>query len=338
MSSFPADTGVDPAASLDVAASARRKSVLLVDYSQTGQLRDLATHLMAPLRADPAVEVVVLRLVPRRAYPYPWPFWRFLDAFPESAHLVPPELEPLALTGDEVFDLVILPWQVWYLAPSLPITAFLCDPVAQRVLRGKPVVSVIACRNMWLLAFDKFTRLLADSGARLIDNVVYTDPGPALATFITTPRWLLTGRRGAMWGMPAAGLNPAQISGAARFGHALRAALHAGRECGDAPLLAGLGAVEVDPRLYISEKVGTRSFFLWGKLLRAAGPPGAPQRVPLLAVYAVFLVTMIVTVVPVSLTLQKLTRPFAQGWLNRIRQHYEKPSGSERDRLGDHDH
>lgn len=187
VSSFPADTGVDPAASPDVVASAPRKRVLLVDYSQTGQLRDLATHLMAPLRADPAIEVMVLRLVPRQAYPYPWPFWRFLDAFPESAHLVAPELEPLALTGDEVFDLVILPWQVWYLAPSLPITAFLCDPVAQRVLRGKPVVSVIACRNMWLLAFDKFTMLLADSGARLIDNVVYTDPGPALATFITTP-------------------------------------------------------------------------------------------------------------------------------------------------------
>jgi hypothetical protein len=337
VSSFPAEIGAAAATSTLSDEPARRKRVLLVDYSQTGQLRELATHLVAPLLADTSIELQVLRLVPRRAYPYPWPFWRFLDAFPESAHLVAPELEPLALSGDEDFDLVILPWQVWFLAPSQPITAFLRDPLAQRVLRGKPVVSVIACRNMWLLAHDKFTRLLADCGARLIDNVVYTDPGPALATFITTPRWLLTGRRGALWGMPAAGLNQAQITGAARFGRALRDALQAGRERDSAPLLAGLDAVAVDPRLYISEKVGTRSFYLWGKLLRAAGPPGAPQRVPLLAVYAVFLVTMIVTVVPVSLLLQRLTRPFAQGWLNRIRHHYELPSGSARDRLGDYD-
>jgi hypothetical protein len=314
-------------------ATHRRKRVLLVQYSQTGQLTAVAEQIAAPLRADPSIELHVETLRPLPAYPFPWPFFRFLDAFPESALMQPPALAALTLSGDEHFDLVILPYQVWYLAPSPPITAFLRHPVARRLLRGKPVVSVIACRNMWMLAQEKLKDLLADCGARLIDNVVLIDPGPTLATFFTTPRWLWTGKQAGFWGMPAAGLNEAQIKGTRRFGLALREALHQGAEQGTQPLLGGLGAVIANPRLYVSEKAGTRSFFVWGKLLRAAGGPGSPQRVPLLALYVVFLILMIATVVPTSLLLQALLRPVLGGWLGRIKHQFEKPSGSATDRL-----
>jgi hypothetical protein len=186
---------------------------------------------------------------------------------------------------------------------------------------------------MWLLAQEKMKALLADCGARLIDNVVLTDPGPTLATFITTPRWVLTGKQAGFWGLPAAGLSAAQIASTRRFGLALRDALARDAEQGSTPLLAGLNAVQADPRLLVSEKAGTRSFFLWGSLLRAVGAPGSLQRVPLLAVYLVFLVLMIVTVVPVSLALQALLRPLLRAWLGRIKHQFEMPSGSATDRL-----
>ena len=184
-----------------------------------------------------------------------------------------------------------------------------------------------------MLAQEKLKDLLAECGARLIDNVVLVDPGPTLATFFTTPRWLWTGNKAGFWGMPPAGLNAAQIDGTRRFGLALRDALHANAEQGTEPLLAGLGAVTADPRLYVSEKAGTRSFFVWGKLLRAAGAPGSPQRVPLLALYVTFLILMIATVVPTSLLLQALLRPMLGGWLGRIKHQFEMPSGSATDRL-----
>jgi hypothetical protein len=308
------------------------KRVLVIQYSQTGQLSALTGRIIEPLSADPRIEVHVETLVPQKPFPFPWGFFPFLDAFPESAHLVPPPLAPLSLSGDEDFDLIVLPYQVWFLAPSQPITAFLKHPVAQRLLRGKPVVTVIACRNMWLMAHEKLKGLLADAGARLIDNVVLTDPGPTLATFFTTPRWLLTGKQAGFWGMPRAGLSEAQIGGARRFGLALRDGLLADREKSTQPLLAGLGAVQVDPRLFISERAGTRSFFVWGKLLLAAGRPGAWQRVPLLALYVVFLIVMIVTVVPTSLLLQAVLRPFMSGWLTKIKAQFEQPSGSSTER------
>lgn len=309
------------------------KRVLLLRYSQSGQLTAVAERIVAPLREASTIELHVETLLPQPPYPFPWPFFRFLDAFPESALMQPPALAPLGLTGEENFDLVILPYQVWFLAPSAPVTAFLNHPVGRRLLKGKPVVTVIACRNMWLLAQEKMKALLNDCGARLIDNVVLIDPGPTLATFITTPRWVLTGKKDAFWGMPAAGLSPVQIGATRRFGLALRDALARDAETASAPLLAGLGAVQADPRLYISEKAGTRSFFVWGSLLRAAGAPGSPQRVPLLALYLVFLVVMIVTVVPLSLALQALLRPFLQAWLGRIKHQFEMPSGSATDRL-----
>ena len=268
-----------------------------------------------------------------KPFPFPWGFFRFFDAFPESAHLVPPPLAPLSLQGDEDFDLVILPYQVWFLAPSQPITAFLKHPIAQRVLRNKPVVTVIACRNMWLLAQEKLKTLLAESGARLIDNVVLTDPGPTLATFITTPRWLLSGNKNGFWGMPAAGLNDEQIRGARRFGLALRDGLREDAEKSGQPLLRGLGAVHVDPRLYISERAGTRSFFVWGKLLLAAGPPGSWQRAPLLVLYVAFLALVIITVVPTSLALQAVFRNFTSRWLAEIKAQFEQPSGSSTERV-----
>ena len=309
------------------------KRVLVVRFSQTGQLDAVTDRILQPLLADPNIQVHVERLHPAKPFPFPWPFLSFMDAFPESAHLKPAPLAPLTLTGDENFDLVILPYQVWFLAPSQPITAFLQHALTARLLRGKPVVTVIACRNMWMMAHEKLKTMLAAVDARLLDNVVLTDPGPTFATFITTPVWMLTGRKRGFWGLPDAGLTQEQIDGARRFGLALRDALGRDAERGAAPLLDGLGAVQAQPRLYFGEKVGTRSFYLWGLLIMAlGGAPGSLRRKPLVALYTLFLLMLICTVLPISLLLQALLRPLFGGSLARIKNHFESPSGSDRDR------
>ena len=309
------------------------KRVLVLAYSQTGQLADIIRRIIEPLQSDPGISVHVETLRPVVPYPFPWPIFRFLDAFPESAHMVPPELQPLTLTGEEDFDLVILPYQVWFLAPSLPITAFLKHPAAARVLKGKPVVTVIACRNMWLLAHEKMKTMLAACGARLLDNIVLVDPGPTMATLVTTPLWMWFGKRDLVKWLPPAGVDQEAISATRRFGLALCDALMRNAERGEMPMLTGLAAVNSDPHLLFSEKAATRSFFVWGKLLRAVGKPGQLRRYPFLFLYVVFLIALVFTVVPLSLLVQAVLRPLMRQRFAELKQKYDAPSGAGRERM-----
>ncbi|GAB5605312.1 hypothetical protein TK5_13920 [Sideroxyarcus sp. TK5] len=311
---------------------------MVLDYSQTGQLAEITRRIVASLQQDAGIAVHIETLRPLKPFPFPWSFFSFLDAFPESAHMAPPALQPLSLTGDEDFDLVILPYQVWFLAPSQPVTAFLKLPVAKRLLAGKPVVTVIACRNMWMMAQEKMKGLLQDCGARLLDNVALVDPSPTMASLWSTPFWLLSGKKDFLKFLPPAGVDAASIAATSRFGLALRDALHNNEERGTAPLLSGLKAVDSNPQLLFSEKAATRSFFVWGKLLRAVGKPGQLRRYPFLVLYVIFLITLISTVVPVSLLLQSLTRPLMRRRFAALKQQFDQPSGSGVERMHLYEH
>lgn len=61
-----------------------------------------------------------------------------------------------------------------------------------------------------------------------------------------------------------------------------------------------MGAVTVNEKLIFSERAAGRSFFVWGKLLMAAGRISPLLRRALLCFYIVFLLAMILVVLPVS--------------------------------------
>lgn len=305
------------------------KKVLVVYYSQSGQLERAARAAAAPLQAA-GHAVDFLAPQPRQPYPFPWTFWAFLDVFPESVYLDPPELAPW--TAGPGYGLVLLCYSPWFLSPAPPVTAFLQSAAGRALLRDTPVVTLTASRGMWVMAQEAVKALLAEAGARHCDHIALDDPHK-LSSFITTPHWLLTGRRDPFWGLPRAGVPDAEIAGAVRFGRALAGALAAGTLDGRRPVLTGLSAARVDPALLGSEKIGRRSFRVWGKLVRAAGGPGAPLRRPVLGAYVVFLVAMIVTVVPVSLLVRTLLKPLLRARLAAQAAAYERPSGAGTERM-----
>ena len=186
---------------------------------------------------------------------------------------------------------------------------------------------------MWLSAHEKMKLMLTKLGARHIDNVVLVDQGPPWATFITTPRWVLTGKQNGFWGIfPPAGVSATEITAATRFGRALAEALPL-LQSTTGPLLAGLGAVKVMPGYVTGEKIAHRSFRLWGALLRALGKPGTALRRLVLVVYIVFLVMMILTVMPLSIVVRALLRPVLRKRLDAEVARLEAPSGSSTHRL-----
>lgn len=304
------------------------KRVLVVNYSQSGQLSDISARIVDPLRAA-GHDVHVETLEPETPFPFPWPIVDFFDAFPECVQLDSPPLCPLGIAADTPFDLVILTYQVWYLSPALPMTAFLKSDEGRKLIDGKPVITLVACRNMWLSAQETMKQLIASAGGRLIDHLAFIDQGHPLATFITTPRWVWTGKRDSFLGLPPAGVSPGEIRQASRFGLALADGLNNDREKSGQPMLAGLRAVTVNPRLAISERAGRRAFGVWSKLVRAFGQRGQWRRRPVLLLFVAYLVTLIVTVVPISLLLQWLFFPLLKPRLDRLKAELELPSGSQ---------
>lgn len=304
------------------------KRVLVIHYSQTGQLRDIVDAVIAPLRANAQIEVRTAQLKPVKPYPFPWSFWQFFNTFPECIYDDPEPIEALGSEVEGEFDLVILAYQVWFISPSLPITAFLQRDAA-RLLNGRRVITLIGCRNMWLMAQERMKVQLAKAGARLIDNVVLTDRTHGAKTVVTTPLWLLGGQRGPWLGglLPRAGVWDSDIRAARRFGQAIARELPLRTATDDRPMLSGLGAVTVHPGLITSEKVINRSFRLWGVLLRSCGNQQSALRRVVLALYVVFLVAMLLTVVPVVFVLKTLLTPLTRRSIERQRAYFAAPSG-----------
>lgn len=317
---------IDDAAS--PGARARRR-VLVVQYSQSGQLCDVLRQVAAPLRDPHGIELVVETLVPVEPYPFPWPFFRFFDTFPEAVYLDPPPIRPLSIDATERFDLVILGYQVWFLSPSLPVTAFLQSPEARALLAGTPVVTVVACRDMWLMAQEEVKKLLAACGARLVGHVALVDEAGSIGSFLATPMWVLSGKRGPRLGglIPRAGVDRREIEASRRFGERIAEVLAAGAPL-DETLLRGLGAVRVDERLIPSERAIRRGLRAWGGLLRAIGRPGAPQRQVVLVLYVLWLVLAILLIVPFAMVAKRLLAPLMRRRIADQKAYYGAPSGS----------
>ena len=82
------------------------KKVLLVYYSQTGQLAELARNFAEPLQQG-GVHVDCVNLEPQEPYPFPWSFWRFFNTFPETVHLKPAPILPPAIPAND-YDAVVI--------------------------------------------------------------------------------------------------------------------------------------------------------------------------------------------------------------------------------------
>ena len=304
------------------------KSVLLIQYSQSGQLTDVASAITAPLLASSDIELTVETLRPRTPFPFPWPVLQFFDTFPSAVYMDGCELEPLKVNVNKRFDLIILAYQVWFLSPSLPVTGFLKSPDAKTLLNGSPVMTLIACRDMWLMAQEQVKKLLEANGAKLVGNVALVDEAGTAGSFFATPAWVLSGNKGPhLFGLiPRAGVKPEQITASRRFGERIADTLHRNLKV-DEGLLQGLGAVRINEKLIASEKTARRSFLIWGGLLRKLGPTGAFARKPVLVFYVLFLFTLIVTFIPLSMLIKKLLAPFAKARVASQKAYFAYPSG-----------
>jgi len=251
--------------------------VLVLYYSQSGQLRDILNEVVRELRGK--AELTFAEIEPVQPFPFPWPAHAFFDAMPETVAHVPVAIKPLpAAVREAAYDLIILGYQPWYLNPSLPVSSFLQTKDAAALFRNRPVVTVIGCRNMWLHGQEKVKEYLKNMDARLVGNIVLEDRQPNLISVLTVVRWAFRGQKEASRWLPAAGVQEADIRAAARFGKPLIARLASGDFSGLQDELLALDAIRLRGGLVLLEQRGIRNFRKWSAFIRAKGGPGNPAR------------------------------------------------------------
>ena len=99
------------------------KKILVIYYSQSGQLGEIIDKFTGPIiAAGNTVDRVCIQ--PLNAFPFPWTGKSFFAVMPDSVLTIPTELQPFELKHTN-YDLVILGYQAWFLSPSIPTNSIL---------------------------------------------------------------------------------------------------------------------------------------------------------------------------------------------------------------------
>lgn len=275
-----------------------KKRVLVLYYSQSGQLRDILDNILYDIQHKVEVEYALIE--PVKPFPFPWTSDTFFDAMPECIELVPSAVKPISPeVMNAQYDLVLFGWQPWFLSPAQPVTSFLKSEYAS-LLKDKPVITVIGSRNMWLNGQEQVKLMLNNIGAQLVGNIVLTDSNPNLISVLTIAHWAFTGQKAAYGIMPEAGVQSADIKNAQRFGMQIYKHLEQDRLNVLQKELLLQGAIHLKPGLVILEKRGIKNFRKFAKYIRHKGGAGDPNRRSRVKLFQWLLTVIIFILSPIS--------------------------------------
>ena len=300
------------------------KKILVIHYSQTGQLTRILDSIIAPLKADASVSITYEELKPLKPFPFPWTSKEFFDAFPESVLEKPIVMQPLKVNPAEEFDLIILGCQVWFLSPSLPLMGFLKSKEAAQLLKGKNIITVSGTRNMWLNAQESVKHQLNQLSANLVGNIALIDRAPNLVSVATIVGWLFYNKKENYFGfLPPSGVSEKEITEASRFGTTILQALNSGDFKNLQSNLVAQGAVSIVKTLVNLELRAKFIFHKWAQFISAKGGPGNPNRRVRTKIFAWYLPIGLLVLSPIAFTLSNLIMLLMPKKAKKQREYFE---------------
>ncbi len=292
------------------------KKILVIYYSQTGQLKDIVKNIAQPFEEKKdEYSVTYYNIQLKKDFPFPWPSDVFFNTFPESYLQIPSEiLPPPEDVLNQKFDLILFGYQVWYLTPSIPIISFLKSGYAENILKDTPVVTISGTRNMWMLSQEKLKVYLRNLKAQLVGNIALVDRHDNYTSVLTILRWLTTGQKEKSGILPAAGISDEEIVGSVKYGKIIEGHLRENNFKDLQPELVKNGAVEIRPFLVRVEKVGNKIFTVWSNLIIKK----KEKRPLLIKFFKVYLMAAIWIISPIVLVFHILLAPLL--WFKRKKQ------------------
>ncbi|AMR31285.1 hypothetical protein A0256_07530 [Mucilaginibacter sp. PAMC 26640] len=293
------------------------KKILAVYYTQSGQMAEIIDSFTAPLIAGGAV-VEKVKIKPIANFDFPWTGKRFFSVMPACVLGVPTSLEPFNFKESK-YDLIIMAYQPWFLSPSIPSNSLLQSPEFKQLLNGTPVITISAARNMWINAFVRIKKMLADAGANLVGNIALVDKHPNVVSFITIFYWMLSGKKERYLNIfPKPGVDEADIKNTAVFGHIVNRHLGADNWTTLQDELLKENAVVINYKLMFIEARAKPIFAVWAKFISKR-----KNQVPWLSAFKYYLFIALFLGAPVLLTLDAiLLKPFSAARIKRTKLRY----------------
>ena len=290
------------------------KNVLVVYYSQSGQLKEIAQQVASPLLDDAEINVVFHEIQLEDPFPFPWDKDSFFDAFPESFLQEPRALKPISQDVlSTKFDLVLLHYQVWYLSPSIPVNSFLKSAEGKILLKDMPVVTISGSRNMWIMAQEKVKKLLIQNGAKLKGNIALVDRAGNLISVVTIVEWMFSGVKSKYLGIfPLPGVSESDIRDSSKFGEIIASGLKSGQLENLQIMLLEKDAVKISSYLALVDRTGNKIFNKWSNFIKSK----KKSRKTWLKVFYVYLFLAIWVISPIVYILHIFTYPLK---INKIR-------------------
>lgn len=283
-----------------------QKNILVIYYSQTGQLEDIVKNIAKPFENNEAYKVSYYNIQLKKDFAFPWDNDVFFNTFPESYLQIPSEIvAPDDTILNTKYDLILFGYQVWYLTPSIPIISFLKSGFAEKILANTPVITISATRNMWMLSQEKLKVYLKNMNAKLVGNIALVDRHDNYTSVLTILRWLTTGQKEKTSFLPAAGVSNEEINGAGKYGEIIKTYLDGNDFTNLQPKLVENGAVEIRPFLVRVEKVGNKIFTIWSNLIIRK----KEKRPLLIKCFKVYLMIAIWIISPIVLIFHILLAP-----------------------------
>ncbi len=297
------------------------KNVLVIYYSQSGQLESIARNIAKPFLNSEEINLTFHEIQLEKPFTFPWNKDSFFDAFPESFLQIPTALKPVP---EEIlntkFDLVLFHYQVWYLSPSIPINSFLKSDDAKKILNNTPVITISGSRNMWIMAQEKIKVLLRKANAKLVGNVALVDRVGNLISVITIVEWMFSGVKKKYLGIfPLPGVSEKDIEESSQFGEIMLDSLQQNNLAQLQPKLVNAGAVKISSYLVTVDKTANKIFNKWSNIIYK----NQKKRKQLLKVFNVYLFLAIWLISPIVYILHLITYPLKLKTIKKETQYYQ---------------
>ena len=308
------------------------KEVLVIHYSQSGQLTEIVNNIVSPLAQKEDVNITYQKIEMEHEFPFPWSKKEFFGAFPETYHQIPEPIKPFpgAITNT-TYDLIILGYQIWYLTPSIPVNSFLCSEDAKTLLCDTPIITVIGCRNMWIMAQEKMKKKLTLLNAKLVGNIVLADRHLNHISVITISNWMFSGKKDRFLGIfPKPGVSQKDIDESVKFGPIIANHLDKSDYNNLQNALLEEDAVKIKPFLVTTDKRANVIFSKWAKLIQSKGDKNSPKRGFWVKFFNNYLLFAIWVIAPIVFILFLLTYIFSIPKIKKDKLYYSSVNYSER--------